>query len=114
MVSVHHVARRTLTANVTATLGVDVPDGATGACPQLCAALATSPPCHAPQRPARSAANPALPPQPRAAADEDISAALEVQRLSADDPIDMLSSDPDRFFGRTTKVCWVRCVQLAG
>jgi hypothetical protein len=36
-------------------------------------------------------------------ADEDIAAALEVERLSADDPIDMLSSDPDRFFGRTTK-----------
>jgi len=27
-----------------------------------------------------------------------------VQRLSADGPIDMLASDPDRFFGRTTKV----------
>lgn len=37
-------------------------------------------------------------------ADDDISAALEVERLSADDTIDMLSSDPDRFFGRTTKV----------
>lgn len=36
--------------------------------------------------------------------DEDVSAALEVQRLSADGPIDMLASDPDRFFGRTTKV----------
>lgn len=58
------VARRLFSANVTATLGVDVPDGAT---------------------------------------DEDIAAAMEVQRLSADDPIEMLSSDPDQFFGRTTK-----------
>jgi hypothetical protein len=64
VLSVRRVARRTLSANVTATLGVDVPAGAT---------------------------------------DEDISAALEVERLSADDPIAMLSSDPDRFFGRTTK-----------
>ena len=64
VLSVRRMARRTLSANVTATLGVDVPAGAT---------------------------------------DEDISAALEVERLSADDPIAMLSSDPDRFFGRTTK-----------
>ena len=42
-------------------------------------------------------------PLPLSPADEDISAALEVERLSADDPIAMLSSDPDRFFGRTTK-----------
>lgn len=40
----------------------------------------------------------------RPCTDEDVSAALEVQRLSADGPIDMLASDPDRFFGRTTKV----------
>ena len=37
-------------------------------------------------------------------ADEEIAAALEVQRLSADEPIAMLSQDPERFFGRTTKV----------
>lgn len=34
-VSVHTVARRVLTANVTATLGVDVPDGATGGRPRV-------------------------------------------------------------------------------
>ena len=37
-------------------------------------------------------------------ADEEIATALEVQRLSADEPIAMLSQDPERFFGRTTKV----------
>ena len=36
--------------------------------------------------------------------DADIAAALEVERLSADEPVRMLSSDPDRFFGRTTRV----------
>ncbi|EFN53518.1 hypothetical protein CHLNCDRAFT_136597 [Chlorella variabilis] len=69
VVSVRQVARRTLSANVTATLGVDVPAGAT---------------------------------------DEDIAAAMEVERLSADDPIGMLSSDPDRFFGRTAKTLEVQ------
>lgn len=64
VMSVQQVARRTLRANVTATLGVDVPAGAT---------------------------------------DEDIDAALEVERLSADDSLGMLSTDPDRFFGRTAK-----------
>lgn len=43
-------------------------------------------------------------------ADEDIAAAMEVERLSADDPIGMLSSDPDRFFGRTAKVGGWACV----
>ena len=36
--------------------------------------------------------------------EDDIAAALEVERISADDPIALLSSDPDLFFGRTTKV----------
>lgn len=56
--------RRSLQANVTAALGVELPEGAT---------------------------------------EEDIAAALDVQKLSADAPIEMLSEDPDRFFGRTTK-----------
>ena len=64
VLGVTQVARRTLAANVTATLGVDLPPDAS---------------------------------------EEDIAAAMEVQRLSADAPIQMLSSDPDRFFGRTTK-----------
>ena len=41
---------------------------------------------------------------PSGATEEDIDSALEVTNLSADDPIAMLSSNPDRFFGRTTKV----------
>lgn len=36
---------------------------------------------------------------------EEIDAALEVQRLSADQPIEWLATNPDAFFGRTTKVC---------
>ena len=58
------MARRTLQAKVSATLGVDLPGNAT---------------------------------------EEDIAAALEVQKLSADRPIELLSQDPDSFFGRTTK-----------
>ncbi len=54
-----------LYVNVTATLGVNVPPGASA---------------------------------------DDINAALEVASLSADDPIAMLAANPDRFFGRTTKV----------
>lgn len=42
---------------------------------------------------------------PNASAD-DIKAALEVTNLSADDPINMLAQNPDKFFGRTTKVWW--------
>lgn len=42
---------------------------------------------------------------PDASAD-DIKTALEVTNLSADDPIAMLAQNPDKFFGRTTKV-WV-------
>lgn len=64
VLGMHAVARRTLQANVSATLGVDLPAGAS---------------------------------------EEDIEAALEVQKLSADRPIEMLSTDPDTFFGRTTK-----------
>jgi len=64
VVNVHHVARRTLQANVSAVMGVDLPQDATEA---------------------------------------DIATALEVQRLSADRPIELLSQDPDSFFGRTTK-----------
>ena len=64
VLSVHRVARRTLQAKVSATLGVDLPGNAT---------------------------------------EEDIAAALEVQKLSADRPIELLSQDPDSFFGRTTK-----------
>ncbi|KAL4450153.1 hypothetical protein ABPG77_010822 [Micractinium sp. CCAP 211/92] len=67
--AVRQVARRMLSANVTAMLGVDVPPGAT---------------------------------------DQDIEAALEVERLSADKPIEMLSEDPDRFFGRTTQALEVQ------
>ncbi|KAL4452476.1 hypothetical protein ABPG75_008138 [Micractinium tetrahymenae] len=69
VVAMRQVARRTLSANVTAMLGVDVPPGAT---------------------------------------EEEIAAALEVERLSADKPIEMLSEDPDRFFGRTTQALEVQ------
>ena len=41
---------------------------------------------------------------PPGTAQEDIEAELEVKNLSADDAIDMLASQPDRFLGRTTKV----------
>ena len=64
VLSVNRVDRRILQANVSATLGVDLPNNAT---------------------------------------EEDVAAALEVQRLSADRPIELLSQDPDSFFGRTTK-----------
>jgi hypothetical protein len=64
VMGVRRVARRTLQANVSATLGVDLPEGAT---------------------------------------DEEVAAALEVQKLSADTPIEPLSQDPEAFFGRTTQ-----------
>ena len=41
---------------------------------------------------------------PPSATEEDISTALEVQKLSADSPIELLSKDPDAFFGRTTEI----------
>lgn len=37
-------------------------------------------------------------------ADTEVSAALEVQRLSADEPIAALAADPDKFFNRTRTV----------
>lgn len=40
---------------------------------------------------------------PLDASEEDIAAALEVEKLSADKPIELLSQDPDSFFGRTTR-----------
>ncbi len=46
---------------------------------------------------------------PNASAD-DIKTALEVTNLSADDPIAMLADNPDRFFGRTTKVPPLLCL----
>jgi hypothetical protein len=64
VMSIRQVERRTLQANVSATMGVDAPDGASA---------------------------------------EEAAAALEVQRLSADNPIELLSNDPAAFFGRTTK-----------
>lgn len=62
---ISQIGRRMLYVNVSATLGVDVPPGATA---------------------------------------EDVNTALQVANLSADDPIQLLSQNPDRFFGRTTKV----------
>ena len=41
---------------------------------------------------------------PSATPDE-VEAAMDLTSLSADDPIGLLSNDPDKFFGRTTKVC---------
>ena len=38
------------------------------------------------------------------ASDEEVEAALAAANLSADEPIGMLASNPDKFFGRTTKV----------
>lgn len=47
---------------------------------------------------------------PGATTDE-VEAALDLTSLSADDPIGLLSNDPDRFFGRTTKVCHMLLVE---
>ena len=65
---------------------------------------------------------------------DEVEAALDLTSLSADDPIGLLSNDPDKFFGRTTKVTyaslsvsdptenpgrtieapmWCRCLKLA-
>lgn len=41
---------------------------------------------------------------PTNSSQEDIAAQLAVKNLSADDAIDMLASQPDKFLGRTTKV----------
>ena len=46
---------------------------------------------------------------PTNSSQEDISAELAVKNLSADDAIDMLASEPDRFLGRTTKVPALPC-----
>ena len=50
--------------------------------------------------------------------DEDIDVELEVERLSADSHIDMLSKDPTRFFGRTVNVgaggVCAHCMAAAG
>lgn len=35
---------------------------------------------------------------------DEVEAAMDLTSLSADDPIGLLSHDPDKFFGRTTKV----------
>ena len=42
---------------------------------------------------------------PPNASPDDVRSALDVTNLSADDPIAMLAANPDKFFGRTTKVC---------
>ena len=44
---------------------------------------------------------------PPNASPDDVRSALDMTNLSADDPIAMLAANPDRFFGRTTKVCAV-------
>lgn len=41
---------------------------------------------------------------PPNASPDDVRSALDVTNLSADDPIAMLAANPDKFFGRTTKV----------
>ena len=41
---------------------------------------------------------------PPNASPDDVRSALDMTNLSADDPIAMLAANPDRFFGRTTKV----------
>ena len=46
---------------------------------------------------------------PPNASPDDVRSALDMTNLSADDPIAMLAANPDRFFGRTTKVCAVSC-----
>lgn len=42
---------------------------------------------------------------PPGASDDDVRTAFNVRSISADEPIKMLVEDPDKFFGRTTKVC---------
>lgn len=46
---------------------------------------------------------------------DEVEAAMDLTSLSADDPIGLLSHDPDKFFGRTTKVSilvWYRVRKL--
>ena len=68
--SVTQLSRRVLYVNVTATLGVDVPPGASS---------------------------------------DDVTEALDLKNLSADEAIGLLSENPDKFLGRTTKVCMQAC-----
>ena len=42
------------------------------------------------------------------ASEGDVRAAVNVKSLSADGPINLLANNPDKFFGRTTKVCALR------
>ena len=48
---------------------------------------------------------------PSATPDE-VEAAMDLTSLSADDPIGLLSNDPDKFFGRTTKVCTCSSIEV--
>lgn len=48
--------------------------------------------------------HPSPPQLPHHTVDAEVSAALEVQRLSADEPIAALAADPDTFFNRTRTV----------
>ncbi|KAK9825612.1 hypothetical protein WJX74_010253 [Apatococcus lobatus] len=66
--SVTQLSRRVLYVNVTATLGVDVPPGASS---------------------------------------DDVTEALDLKNLSADEAIGLLSENPDKFLGRTTKALGV-------
>ena len=50
---------------------------------------------------------------PPNASPDDVRSALDVTNLSADDPIAMLAANPDRFFGRTTKVCSARVLPIS-
>lgn len=46
---------------------------------------------------------------PDGASSDDVRTAFNVKSISADDPIEMLVTDPDKFFGRTTKVPHTSC-----
>ncbi len=41
---------------------------------------------------------------PAGASSEDVRTAMNVKSISADEPIQMLVTDPDKFFGRTRRV----------
>jgi hypothetical protein len=41
---------------------------------------------------------------PPSATEEDITTALELERLSADSPLELLATNPDTFFGKTTEI----------
>ena len=107
-------ARRSLRANVTAMLGVDVPPGATGRVlgvrlMLLLHSLIGGWGCLLSRRAVGGVSSYIIEANTSnqhscGCVEDDIAAALEVERISADDPIALLSSDPDLFFGRTTKV----------